>query len=571
VPTLTQIWRDVLPTATWLSPEVAPTGADGPAWPDPEIAWVRVLRARIPALEGLEAGDFAIVPDSVLSALASGPADPLAVVAELTRVGVSAILLVAEDPGGPIASRLVEAARARSTPVLRVPSADPGALERSLVGYLVNRRAELDRQAAQVDAAVERLALEGRGLEAMAGAVGASLGRAVVIEDERGLAVTIHAPASVSGAAAAATRYLAQPRQAALRVALPGAGSLALLGPQPVSDLDRAVAERVAPLLALEMGRQVLARRPRGSGRAESLPADGPPWVVVIGRQIVPGEDTPAEERERRRERLARLAPPRRLLLRGDATSVDYRLVAALPPDDPRGLALATRIASTIGRDVAASRPFARPEERSAAEAEARATLEASEAIPPAAEVRQSISHASTGSEDSVGADGLGAPSSGAPRVVPAAPSTRGAGIVPAAPSTRGAGIVPAAPSTPGAQLVPAAHSPVGPRVVLAERLAAYRMLGDLHNLPNGPRLAGTLLAPLLAGGSAATKAQRLATLRAVLEHPGAAAAAEVLGIHRNTLLYRVVRIEERTGWRLDDPDLRLALAIAVRLVQNDQ
>lgn len=73
------------------------------------------------------------------------------------------------------------------------------------------------------------------------------------------------------------------------------------------------------------------------------------------------------------------------------------------------------------------------------------------------------------------------------------------------------------------------------------------------------------------AGGSAATKAQRLATLRAVLEHPGAAAAAEALGIHRNTLLYRVVRIEERTGWRLDDPDLRLALAIAVRLVQNDQ
>jgi PucR C-terminal helix-turn-helix domain len=545
VPTLTQIWRDVLPTATWLSPEVAPTGADGPAWPDPEIAWVRVLRARIPALEGLEAGDFAIVPDSVLSALASGPADPLAVVAELTRVGVSAILLVAEDPGGPIASPLVEAARARSTPVLRVPAADPGALERSLVGYLVNRRAELDRQAAQVDAAVERLALEGRGLEAMAGAVGASLGRAIVIEDERGLAVTIHAPATVPGAAAAATRYLAQPRQAALRVALPGAGSLALLGPQPVSDLDRAVAERVAPLLALEMGRQVLARRPRGSGRAESLPADGPPWVVVIGRQIVPGEDAPAEERERRRERLARLAPPRRLLLRGDATSVDYRLVAALPPDDPRGIALASRIASTIGRDVAASRPFARPEERSAAEAEARATLEASEAIPAAREAPQSISRASIGSD---GSDGLGAaPSSGGSRVVPTAPSRR------------------------GARAVPATQSSVGPRVVLAERLAAYRMLGDLHNLPNGPRLAGALLAPLLSGGSAATKAQRLATLRAVLEHPGAAAAAEALGIHRNTLLYRIVHIEERTGWRLDDPDLRLALAIAVRLVQNDQ
>jgi len=567
VPTLTQIWRDVLPTATWLSPEVAPPGSEGPAWPDPEIAWVRVLRARIPALEGLEAGDFAIVPDSVLSALASGPADPLAVVAELTRVGVSAILLVAEDPAGPIASRLVEAARARSTPVLRVAAADPGALERSLVGYLVNRRAELDRQAAQVDAAVERLALEGRGLEALAGAVGASLGRAIVIEDERGLAVTIHAPATVPGAAAAATRYLAQPRQAALRVALPGAGSLALLGPQPVSDLDRAVAERVAPLLALEMGRQVVARRPRGSGRSESLPADGPPWVVVIGRQIVPGEDAPPEERERRRERLARLAPPRRLLLRGDATSVDYRLVAALPPDDARGLALATRIAATIGRDVAVSRPFARPEERSAAEAEARATLEASEAIPAAPEVRQSSRHASIGSDDP-GEPGPAPPTGGARLPPTAAPASGG---VSTAPPSRGAREVPTAPPSGGPGGVSTAPSSGGPRVVLAERLAAYRMLGDLHNLPNGPRLAGALLAPLLAGGSAATKARRLATLRAVLEHPGAAAAAEALGIHRNTLLYRVVRIEERTGWRLDDPDLRLALAIAVRLVQNDQ
>jgi len=523
VPTLTQIWRDVLPRATWLSPEDVPSGAEptgeAAAWPDPEIAWVRVLRARVPALEGLEPGDLAIVPETVLSALAAGPADPPAVVAALTGAGVSALLLVAEDPTGPHASRLVAAARARSTPMLRIGGADPGALERSLVGYLVNRRAELDRQAAQVDAAMGRLALDGLGLEAMAGAVGAALGRAIAIEDERGLAVTIHAPATVPGAASAASRYLAQPRQAALRVALPGAGSLALLGLRAVSDLDRVVAERVAPLLALEMGRQAAARRPMGTGAGDVLPADGPPWIVVVGRQIVPGEDASTEERLRRRERLLRLAPPRRLLLRGDATSVDYRLVAALAADDPRGVEISSRIAATIGRDVAASRPFTRAEERSAAEAEARSTLEAIEAIP--------------------------APVS----------------LAAATPA-------PLAPSVPPAHSAPPAPTP--PRVVLAERLAAYRMLGELHNLPNGQRFAHALLAPLLAG-TAAGRSQRVATLRAILERPGVAAAAEALGIHRNTLLYRVSRIEERTGWRLDDPDLRLALALAVRIVQNDQ
>ena len=545
MPTLTEVRREVVPAAAWLSPPTGPTG--DPPSPDPVVGWVRVLRARVPAFEGLEPGDLAIVPEPVLSALDAGPAEPAAVVDELSRVGVCAALLTGEGEPGPAAGRLVEAARLRSWPVLRLVGADPAAVERSIVGYLVNRHAELDRQAAHVEASVERLALEGLGLDAVAGAVGGALGRAVAIEDERGVAIALHAPTTVPGAAAAAARYIAQPRQAALRVPVPGAGSLALLGPQAPSDLDRAVAERVAPLLALEMGRRSGAGRwSARAGGAEALPADGPPWVAIVARQAGPPgagleetgragagrrasaqapavagrregtrlpadrlgspggpgrsggtglTDTGREERERVRERLSRLAPPRRLELRGDVTSVDLRLLAALDADDPRGIAIATRIAETIGRDVGVSRPFSTAEERSAAEAEARATLEAAEAVPA---------------------------------------------------------------------------GDVGPRVVLADRVPAYRVLGELHNLPNGARLARALLAPLLVGSPSARR-RRLATLRAVLEHPGAAAAAEALGVHRNTLLYRAGRIEERTGWRLDDPELRLALSVAVRLVQSDQ
>jgi DNA-binding PucR family transcriptional regulator len=44
-----------------------------------------------------------------------------------------------------------------------------------------------------------------------------------------------------------------------------------------------------------------------------------------------------------------------------------------------------------------------------------------------------------------------------------------------------------------------------------------------------------------------------------------------MLGIHRNTLAYRIGRIEAVSGWRLEDPELRFALALAVRLVQNAQ
>ena len=98
----------------------------------------------------------------------------------------------------------------------------------------------------------------------------------------------------------------------------------------------------------------------------------------------------------------------------------------------------------------------------------------------------------------------------------------------------------------------------------------AYRLLAGVQALPNGVRHARALLAPVLSG-----RRQRdglvLDTLRAVLEHPGLAEAAAVLGIHRNTLAYRLQRIEQRTGWQLSDAGLRFSLALAVRLVQSAQ
>jgi DNA-binding PucR family transcriptional regulator len=106
--------------------------------------------------------------------------------------------------------------------------------------------------------------------------------------------------------------------------------------------------------------------------------------------------------------------------------------------------------------------------------------------------------------------------------------------------------------------------------VARADRLPAYRLLGNLHNLPEGDRQARALLAPLLRG-RADVRREHLATLRAVLDQPGLAEAADALGVHRNTVAYRVRRIEAATGWRLSDPELRFPLALALRLVQDDQ
>jgi purine catabolism regulator len=107
------------------------------------------------------------------------------------------------------------------------------------------------------------------------------------------------------------------------------------------------------------------------------------------------------------------------------------------------------------------------------------------------------------------------------------------------------------------------------PPVARAARRPAYRLLGDLHNLPDGAIHARELLRPLLEGRPDVRR-EHLSTLRAVLDRGGVNEAAAALGVHRNTVAYRLRRIEALTGWRLSDPELRLPLAIAVRLVHDE-
>ncbi|MES2210104.1 MAG: helix-turn-helix domain-containing protein [Chloroflexota bacterium] len=506
--TLSELAAAILPAARWAGPPGAP---DAPTLP---IAWVRVMRARVPAFDALEPGDLAIVPASALTVVAPGIEELQALAAACSAARVSGVLLVEGETGdtsaGPdsldvttLLDGLVAALTERSVPALRVPRAETAELERSLIGYLVTQGAELDRQAALLETRLERLALEGGGTAALVGAMATFLGRAVALEGRRGDPLAVHAPPDVPDGAAAVARYHARPRHAvALRVPLPtaggAAGGLVLLGERPVGELERVSIARVAGLLALELSRDEAVRRAQDEARrAEALPSAGPPWVVLIARQRTPGgEDDAPEARERResvRRELRMLAPARRLALRGDADSLEIRAVMALDGDSAttEGVLMAGRMATFLGRTVAVSRPFTAPTERPAQEAEARAALQAAEVL---------------------------------------------------------------------------AHPP---QVAQVSRLAAYRLLGALHNLPEGDRLARELLEPLL-NSRPDVRREHLATLRALLDHGGASEAAAALGVHRNTVSYRLRRIEVLTGWRLADPEVRLPLAIALRLVQTD-
>jgi len=478
-----------------------------------DLAWVRLMRARVPAFDALEPGDVAIVPLAALAVVAPDRDGVTALVRGCVEAEIAGLIVVGDATGGPAAAvGLREIAATAGLPVLDAGVGDPGAIERSVIGFLVNHRAELERQATLLESRLEQVALGGGGPDGLAAAIAGFLGRAIAIEGRRGATLAVHAPPGVADAAAAAAAYHGRRRTASARVTLPmpggepdAAGALALLGDRPATELERVATARIAGFVALELARDEALGRAIEGARREVLPADGPPWVVIVARQAppdpeeviaasVPGSDAARREADRRealRRDLRSLAPARRLSLRGDVQSVELRVVAALDAEDPEGIALAGRIGELLGRIVAVSRPFAEAGGRSAAEADARATLEAAEALnePPA--------------------------------------------------------------------------------VARAGRLPAYRLLGNLHNLPDGARQARALLAPLLRGRPDVRR-ERLATLRAVLDQPGLAEAADELGVHRNTVAYRVRRIEEVTGWRLADPELRLPLALALRLVQDE-
>jgi len=516
--TLAEVWAALFPAATLPT---APTAGQLAR----EVAWVRVLKARVPAFDALDAGDLVIVPASVLAVVVPERQESTALAEALATANVSAVVLLdTEDAGDPAAAldRLSQAVALTGTATFRLSRGDPILLERAIIGYLVNSRAELEHQAAQLEATLEELALGDADLTALVAAIAGFLGRAVALEAAGGQVVAAHAPPEAPGAAAAVAVYLGGTRTAALRVPLPGAaaagadgvgsgtatgaavtvdpgrprrtarsgGRLVLLGTRPATELERVVGTRLARLLALELARdEAVHRAADQSRRGEQLPAAGPGWVVLMARQIRPGTASSVAQREELRTRLRLLAPARRLALRGDAESLELRLVLAVTAADPSGTELAGQAAALLGRVVAVSRPFDDPAGRPVAEAEARATLEAAENLVET------------------------------------------------------------------------------PAVAQADRLAAYRLLAALHTLPDGQRHAQALLGPLLVGSRDAQR-ERLATVRAVLEQPGFSEAAASLGVHRNTLAYRIRRIEQLSGWKLADPDLRVPLLVALELVQ---
>ncbi|RMG97184.1 MAG: hypothetical protein D6706_08910 [Chloroflexi bacterium] len=104
--------------------------------------------------------------------------------------------------------------------------------------------------------------------------------------------------------------------------------------------------------------------------------------------------------------------------------------------------------------------------------------------------------------------------------------------------------------------------------VVEFRSLGVYRLLIRLENIPEVRDFVRQVIGPLVAYDQE-HRSNLVETIDAYFDnHGNISKTAESLYIHRNTLLYRLERIQELTGHDLDQANMRLALQLALKLWQ---
>jgi DNA-binding PucR family transcriptional regulator len=106
------------------------------------------------------------------------------------------------------------------------------------------------------------------------------------------------------------------------------------------------------------------------------------------------------------------------------------------------------------------------------------------------------------------------------------------------------------------------------PQIKSFDQLGIYSVLAEVEDTAGLERFAGDWLSTLLEY-DAAHNAELVSSLACYLEH-GAnnASTATALSVHRNTLKYRLQRVQELSGHDLSDPDTLFNLQLAVRVLR---
>ncbi len=521
--TVDDVWRGALPKDTLLVAGTTGTRR--------EVVWCTTLRARPPAFTPLRGGELLLIDPQVLTAVDS----------RLTVARLLESLAGQGVAGAAIAGRVSpEARRAADThglPLFALPATMPlDQVEQQVLRYIVDRRAELHERAQDLHRQLSELALAGRGLPALLARLHELTGVPVLLERDAGVDYVGvgRLPESAATAIAAERPALEEwlrevPLSAfdppvALRPLVNGqarliapimvqgsiAGFLSLLGADgELGEMHRLAVGRAAHACAIELVRARAARDARDEVEEELLD------VLTAGR---PGSHQAARERARRK---------------GFDVDAPYLVIAAEPVEG----GLAPKIRAAWERQLATMRLTALVRERGDA-AMALVSLIGRRAPEPRSLVDQ-LHRAARASANGPVALGYGAVRSGASEVAGGAREAEQA-------------------LTMGRRLF-------GEDSATAFKdLGLYRLLYAVQPLPEVRAFRDDALARLRAKDRAGVLLQTLGAYLATNGSPTDAAAR--LHLHRNTVLYRLGRIEDLLAVDLRDAEVRLSLHLALKI-----
>jgi len=521
--TVDDVWHGALPQDTQLVAGTAGTRR--------EVVWCTTLRARSPAFTPLRGGELLLIDPQVLTAVDS----------RLTLARLLESLAGQGVAGAAIAGRVSPEARrvadSLGLPLFALPAATAlDQLEQQVLRYIVDQRAELHERAQDLHRQLSELALAGRGLPALLARLHELTGVPVMLERDSSIdyvgggRLPEDAATAIAAERPALDEWLREvPLSAfdppvALRPLVNGqarliapilvhgsiAGFLSLLGSDgELGEMHRLAVGRAAHACAIELVRARAARDARDEVEEELLD------VLTAGR---PGSHQAARERARRK---------------GFDVDAPYLVIAAEPVEG----GLAPTIRAGWERQLATMRLTALVRERGAA-AMALVSLNGRRAPEPRSLVEHLHRTARAAANGPV-ALGYGAVRAGAGEVAGGAREAEQA-------------------LTMGRRLF-------GPDSATAFKdLGLYRLLYALQPLPEVRGFRDDTLARLKAKDRAGVLLQ---TLGAYLTTNGSPTdAADRLHLHRNTVLYRLGRIEDLLGVDLRDAEVRLTLHLALKI-----
>jgi PucR family transcriptional regulator, purine catabolism regulatory protein len=520
--TVEDVWRGALPKQTEL--------VGGSSGSHREVVWCTALRARPPAFTPLRGGELLLINPQVLTA----------VDARLTLARLLESLAGQGVAGAAVLGRVSPEARkvadAHGLPLFSLPATTPlDQVEQAVLRYIVDQRAELHERAQDLHRQLSELALAGRGLPALLARLHELTAMPVVLERDAAVEyvgsgrLSDNTSAAIAAERPSLEEWLREvPLSAfdppvAVRPLLDGqarlvapilvqgsiAGFLSLLGSDgELGEMHRLAVGRAAHACAIELVRARAARDARDEVEEELLD------VLTAGR---PGSHQAARERAKRK---------------GFDVDAPYLVIAAEPAEQGR----ASKVRAAWERLLATMHSSAIVRERGDTTL-ALVSLAGRRAPEPKALIEQlhRVARAASGPV----ALGYGAVRTGIAEVAVGAREAEQA-------------------LTMGRRLFGADSA------TAFKNLGLYRLLYALQPLPELRNFHDDALARL---GAKDRRGVLQQTLGAYLATNGSPTdAADRLHLHRNTVLYRLGRIEDLLGVDLRNAEVRLALHLALKI-----